>query len=1130
MANSEAGALVVKLIGVDKNVMAMIQRVQGGFHGLKKTVMDSVVTFAAAKVAFQSIIAPFSKMFSVFSSFEMEMSKVKAITKSTSEEIKKLRDQAKLLGKTTFFTTSQVANAQMFLGMAGFDAEKIEAALPNVLNLALAGNLDIGEAADIATNISTPFNIAAKNLNHVNDVLAKAAVSSNTNIQEMGQAFKYAAPAAANAGQSIEECGAAIAILANNGIKADMAGTSLRMMMIKLADAGIQKKLKEQFNIDVTDVTGKMKPLLSVLEELKEATSNMGQTAQMSAFYDIFEQRAGTSAIVLGKAGDAVQNFRAKMYNAAGTTDEIAKTMSDNIKGDWIALVSALEGVQIAIGEVFNELSRDTLQDLTELTRGLIEFINENHDFIASLASMTVFAAKVGAVLAAIYVARKFLVGIAGTEKSLYASIIPQRQAETAAIVSQNQTIAANTAATQANIAAKRAAIIAEAKLAKASIAKQLGNVNTNITGLTAQKAGLVGQLAGVTAQKGDWQKELQAAQVKAIRGSAAAQTEVALIQKEINALKLQEATINQKLTATSTQLTAAEAKRAALTKASATANYTMANKLNAITMSQIAVTNAATTAIVRKTVAERASAVATGVLVKVTVGLKAIWAALTASMMANPMMWIAGAVAGIAALAYQLTVAREKQAELHDEMNKTREKGDVTRSTDAKKFERLKQLSNAQKLSNIETKEAETLTKDLESRYGDFGATIDETSGKINLAADAMKRFMEAMNANSLRELQDELEEGQKNFKNLQEQADKTSWYWRSVYANVTVGYVDTGEDVQKRLGEQMEEQMKKNNEIRKKMIRLNGGENALDVAKDPTALLDEKIAGGVEDDQEKKLKEAEKNLENIRNQLERERRSSLENEIADLKKRNEEYKKYLQLLLDAENAKPEGERDQNKIGELWAEMQEAENAFGEGMNRLLEKTREKVFDPETQLKSQQEAEIVAAMRKRDTAVESGDKKAMEAAQKELETLKKQHADTQIKNIKTNLDTAVADLDKAKEEYQKATTSEEKILAAQKLKEAQEKAGTFSSAYEGMSDKQFNEKMDEINEREKEKEETDHYSNNGKTGTFNAAEMTSVQGNFMEDALKSQLKLQLNGNGLLEKIYNELEGTGRFA
>jgi TP901 family phage tail tape measure protein len=77
--------------------------------------------------------------------------------------------------------------------------------------------------ADIATNISTPFKIATDELNRVNDILARANTSSNTNVMELGQAFKYAAPVAAAAGQQIEHIGAALAILANNGIKADTA-------------------------------------------------------------------------------------------------------------------------------------------------------------------------------------------------------------------------------------------------------------------------------------------------------------------------------------------------------------------------------------------------------------------------------------------------------------------------------------------------------------------------------------------------------------------------------------------------------------------------------------------------------------------------------------------------------------------------------------------------------------------------------------------------------------------------------------------------------------------------------------------------------------------------------------------
>jgi hypothetical protein len=343
-------------------------------------------------------------------------------------------------------------------------------------------------------------------------------------------------------------------------------------------------------------------------------------------------------------------------------------------------------------------------------------------------------------------------------------------------------------------------------------------------------------------------------------------------------------------------------------------------------------------------------------------------------------------------------------------------------------------------------------------------------------------------------------------------------------------LGYVDTGEDVQQKIGAQMEEQMKKNNEIRKKINRLQGGESAIDVAKDPTALLDEKLAGGVEDDQAKQLEDAEKKLEEIRKQIERDRRTSLENEIADLKKRNDEYKQYLQLLLDAEQAKPEVSQDQNKISELYAELQTADNALSESMNKLLTKTQETMFDPATQLKSQQEAEVVEAMKKRDQALESGDKTTIEAAQKELEALRKQHADAQIKNVRTNLDAANADIQRLEKELQDATTTEAKILAAQKLKESQEKRDKLSSSYESMSEQQYNDKMDEINKQEKKKEEEeDHYAQNGKGGTFNAYEMAAVQGNFMEDALKSQLKLQLSSNNYLERIYHELEDSGRF-
>ncbi|MDR2643434.1 MAG: phage tail tape measure protein, partial [Planctomycetaceae bacterium] len=216
---STGGDVNVRIIGVERGVINMINRINGGFHGLRRTVMDFAVSVAAVRTALRGISAPLTSTFSAFSNYDYTMSRVQAITGATADQMIRLREQAKMLGRTTFFTTAQVAEAQQFLAMAGFNPEQIQNALPNVLNLALAGDMGVAEAADIATNISTPFKIAAEDLNRVNDVLAKAANSSNTNVHQMGEAFKYVAPVAASTSQSIEELGAAMAILANNGLR-----------------------------------------------------------------------------------------------------------------------------------------------------------------------------------------------------------------------------------------------------------------------------------------------------------------------------------------------------------------------------------------------------------------------------------------------------------------------------------------------------------------------------------------------------------------------------------------------------------------------------------------------------------------------------------------------------------------------------------------------------------------------------------------------------------------------------------------------------------------------------------------------------------------------------------------------
>jgi TP901 family phage tail tape measure protein len=1064
----KAGSIAVDIIGNDKNFQQKLNQVQNKIKSFGSSLQSLLISTAAFRAAFSGFSAPLQ----VFAEFEAGVSKVKAIAGATSEQIAALREQAKQLGKTTFFTASQVSAAQKFLAMAGFNTEQIFSATPQVLDLALAGDMDLGMAADIATNISTPFKIAAKDLAFVNDILAKVSTSSNTNVMELGEAFKYVAPAASAAGQTIQELGAAMAILANNGIKADMAGTSTRMMLIKLADAGIQAKLKEQFDVDVTDLTGKMRPLLSILQDLKTATNGLGQTDQMSVFYDIFEQRAGTAALVLGNAGDAVMDFRMKMNDASGSAAAMATTMADHMKGDFIALTSAVEGVQIAFGSAMNETSRFVVQNLTEATRAIAEFITKNQDLVRNLTLL-------GGGFAVFKAAPPIFTLFRSAMSAVIPIAVATSAAEQTAAAATTQATAAITAETQAilaNIAAKRAAVIAEAKRAKASIAAQLKMTGNNMLNLTNSRNDLTANLTSVVAGKNALSEGVATANV----------------QREINKLKTMEIALNEQLVATNTQLTAAESKRAALTRASAAVSVTTTNRLNALELQRIATTTAASAATTRVTLATKLSALSMAGLSKAASLTTAAFHALKVSLLTNPMMWIAGAVAALGGLVYWLTIAREKQAELNDEMAKKREIGDQERSTDEKKFQRLQQLAAQQKLSNAETREAESLTQQLEGRYEDFGAVVDRVAGKLRLAADSMTMFMDAMNAKALQDLENELKEGEKNFQELQEQSESTGWYWRSVFANITFGSVDTGADVRKRIGEQQAEQIQKNNELRKKIARLQNGESALDVAKSDDALLDERLATGTQTETE----DARKNLSEILQRMIRERRGTLENEIDDLKERNEEYKKYLQLLLQTEKAKLPEERDTALIERFSDLLERADEDFETDLERLTIKHKIETDIPDFE-------KMFAARQQLDVSLELGDQTEIQNAREELEKLKKEYEETSYKNIRESVNTAMNELIQARTDYEDAQaegTKEEIAVAAQKFSEAAQHAQRLNEAYETMSEKRYQDQIQNAAGNEI-----------SQVGTFSSAAAMMIGGGYQSKMLNLTEKIAGN-------------------
>lgn len=285
--------------------------------------------------------------------FDAGMSEVKAISGATGTEFKQLEAKAIQLGAKTKYSATEAASAFKYMSMAGWDTNDMLSGISGVMNLAAASGEDLATTSDIVTDALTAFGLSAKDSSHFADILAQASSRSNTNVGLMGETFKYVAPVAGALGYSAEDCAVAIGLMANSGIKASQAGTALRSLFTRLAKpTDTVAAAMEKYNITLTDANGNMKPLSTLMSEMRDRFSGLSeaQKANLAATLAGQEGMSGLLAIV-NSSDEDFENLTDSINNADGASDRMAKTMQDNLKGSFTIFKSTVESAAISIGK-----------------------------------------------------------------------------------------------------------------------------------------------------------------------------------------------------------------------------------------------------------------------------------------------------------------------------------------------------------------------------------------------------------------------------------------------------------------------------------------------------------------------------------------------------------------------------------------------------------------------------------------------------------------------------------------------------------------------------------------------------------------------------------------------------------
>ena len=314
--------------------------------------------------------------------FDSAMSQVAATMGTTVDQIGDLRTFAQDMGAKTAFSATQAAEALNYMALAGYDSKTSMDMLPNVLNLAAAGSIELASASDMITDAQSALGLSLEDTSVMVDQMAAASSKSNTSVAQLGEAFLTIGATARSMKGGTQELSTVLGVLADNGIKGAEGGTHLRNVIQSLTTESkpgkeALKKLGMSYK-DMYDKSGNLRSIPEIMQQISGKMEGMTQQSKDAIISGLFNKGdlAAVNAL-LGTTGERWDELSAAIGDSAGAAEAMADTQLDNLQGDVTLFKSALEGAQISISDVLTPSLREFVQFGTDGLGKITDAFNE---------------------------------------------------------------------------------------------------------------------------------------------------------------------------------------------------------------------------------------------------------------------------------------------------------------------------------------------------------------------------------------------------------------------------------------------------------------------------------------------------------------------------------------------------------------------------------------------------------------------------------------------------------------------------------------------------------------------------------------------------------------------------------
>lgn len=357
---------------------------------------------------------PLANTVRVFADFDKQLGRLKARLSDAETGMVRLRKQAIQLSVSAgnAFSPKEIVAGMVELAQAGNDTANIMKKMPAILNFAAAGEISVAEAASFASSAMNVFNLTAEQLGHATDIIVRAATDVDASVTDMAEAFKFVAPTAAQAGIPIHELVAALEILAQGGLKGEMAGTALRgvfLAMIDPSEKGAQA-LRQMGIQAINPLTGQFIGLRKAAGQMSQAFRGVGGGRQLQMLAQVFDNRMVTAMELLAKAGpEKFGGIETKLFETHGDSAKMAATQIENLEDQWGKFINTIHVFQMAITESVAEPLAKFLDASRNIVVILSEWAKRNPGMVRTMVALGTAVVVAAPALIALSVALKLV-------------------------------------------------------------------------------------------------------------------------------------------------------------------------------------------------------------------------------------------------------------------------------------------------------------------------------------------------------------------------------------------------------------------------------------------------------------------------------------------------------------------------------------------------------------------------------------------------------------------------------------------------------------------------------------------------------------------------------------------------